>query len=280
MPKCLEGRFALGGLAIFAVWTFVFLPFLHSPPSKTQPESISGVSGFFALFSNSGNDAISTYCATDSNKEKAADWKHKYICEVRMTDAYVALFTFVLAFFTLLLILSGVLVGWRTIRRMKITERRQLRAYICEDGLSVTLIPASDNELRFHAIVGLKNFGQTPATDFRGWIKMKILDASMSPFDETVEGFGKRIIAPQGGEANFPVDSAKSYSQNDLNVIRNELIQQTKRIFVWGRADYSDVFGYENLFLKFYYWNGPEEFDSNAVISWPLISADRPHEAN
>src|ERR1700719_288896 len=37
MPKCWEGRIALGGLGLIAIWIFMVLPFLYVVPALESP---------------------------------------------------------------------------------------------------------------------------------------------------------------------------------------------------------------------------------------------------
>src|SRR6266478_8969519 len=46
-----------------------------------------------------GSDGVAKYCdaSTENNKR---NWAHKYICDIRITDVYIALFTLLLTFVT------------------------------------------------------------------------------------------------------------------------------------------------------------------------------------
>jgi hypothetical protein len=60
-------------------------------------------------------------------------------------------------------------------------------------------------------------------------------------------------------------------SEQDLTGIRNE----TRKIFVWGGADYIDIFG-KKRFFRFFLQNGNEMPGKG----WDLVPADKRHEAN
>jgi hypothetical protein len=102
--KFTEGQYVLGALTVFSIWVFAVLPLLFSYQPETtyanpsplsgdhQPTDISPASIPFKLFTSSGRDEISAYCAFGGNGVKEAqDWSHKYICDIRVTDAYIAL---------------------------------------------------------------------------------------------------------------------------------------------------------------------------------------------
>jgi hypothetical protein len=176
-----------------------------------------------------------------------------------LSDKIAAVLAFV-GFLQLVALVATVEVARRT-------ATRQLRAYACLEGGSVKPKELEDGKVLLDGFVRLKNFGQTPAKDFRSWVAMRVQNASDWPFDQISEGLGKAIMSPQG-EANLPV--RLTVTKQTLDEIR----KGTKRIFVWGGCDYTDVFG-KNRYLKFYMWNNPE-----ISSGWPLGSSDKGDEAN
>src|SRR6516164_5104049 len=135
MPKFSQGTVALAALIAFALWSFVVLPLLYYPRyeapnyhnrsvhGETQSGSTEPSLILYKVFTQTGRNEISRYCTNDSQQEQH-DWAHKYICDVRISDVYIAVFTGLLALVTIGLII----VGFFTIRQMVFTERRQLRA--------------------------------------------------------------------------------------------------------------------------------------------------------
>ena len=108
MPKITDGQFALGGLALFAIWVFVVLPFLYQVPITqkcygNQPNST-------APYSGGPGDHISAPVATTEQtipKPNAAahpsNESEKYSNEfwsAKLTDWLLAAFTLALVFFT------------------------------------------------------------------------------------------------------------------------------------------------------------------------------------
>lgn len=192
-------------------------------------------------------------------------------------EEIVAIGTLFIAAFTIILAFATAFLYGATrdlVRGAKETTERQLRAYVSIDGTSARLLFDSNGEpilvergeKIIEGYVRLKNFGQTPGRDFKSWVKIKI--AEDAPFNEVSEGLGRGIISPQG-EANMPVHWM--VSDVDLAAIRNE----TKRIFVWGAAEYVDIFG-RDRFFKFYRRNA-KEYPPGC---WALEQADKPEEAN
>jgi hypothetical protein len=105
LPRLSERQFALGALTVFAVWIFMVLPFvfLHNQHWTThdekKPENISPSVIPYKLFTVSGRDEIAAYCATDSDTQ-TQEWTHKYICDIKITDFWIAFFTCMLTLAT------------------------------------------------------------------------------------------------------------------------------------------------------------------------------------
>jgi hypothetical protein len=151
------------------------------------------------------------------------------------------------------------------------TERteRQLRAYIFGYTGAILVVSSAPGDPRFLQVTtNLRNFGQTPATDYRHWIKIEVGDPDKPPFEKKGVGAGKTIVAPTTEPtlvASCPV------SDDELRAIQNG----AKRVFVWGAADYKDVFGEERYF-KFYNCNGRPIPGGG----WFMDPSDKRHEAN
>jgi hypothetical protein len=249
MPKFSEGTAALAALAAFALWIFVVLPLLYYPRyeapnnekraahSENKAESISPPLVPYHLFTSAGRDQIAAYCATDSSHEKQ-DWTHKYICDVRITDAYVALFTGTLTFVTVGLI--G--VGYFTLRQMRVTEKRELRAYV-----GIILSPESVIQIipnqRPRAGIMIKNFGQTPGYDV-------VVNTNIAPDAFPLNGntlpdldrteTGSRMVIHPGEELHS--DGISQEPINQAEFVRLQMEQETRRVYFYGEITYSDVF--------------------------------------
>jgi hypothetical protein len=190
------------------------------------------------------------------------DFIHSYKDEIGATAAVL------LAFIT-----AGLVwVGYRQI----VTSRAQLRAYVFMEGGSLRLIDivideATGQKARYvEGFIVLKNMGVTPASNHRNWTRIEILPANNPPFDQRSEGFGRGVLAPNGGGMEIQLHQGP-VSDADLIAFRDE----TKRIFVWGEVLYSDVFGTDRYY-RYYSWNAKEIPGKG----WPLSNADKPHEAS
>jgi hypothetical protein len=117
----------------------------------------------------------SNYCATESTK-KEEKWFQDFLCGVKITDVVIAIFSILLVFVTVGL----VLIGWIQARRMRVTARQQLRAYIFVDGIWIgnvttplawevgpdykpTGAEITHTNLGPAVRIAIKNSGQTPA---------------------------------------------------------------------------------------------------------------------
>ena len=166
------------------------------------------------------------------------------------------------AFFQLLALLAAVRLMFRA-------SRRQLRAYVSMSGGSVRAVDDPNGEQLLEGYVKLKNFGSTPAYDYRSYAMIKVLNVNAPPFEEASVAAGRGLLGP-GAETELSV--FWRVSEGDMAAIR----AGTKRIFVWGEAYYVDAFR-KNRHFKFYNVNAVGEL---AGLGWTLTPADKPAEAN
>jgi hypothetical protein len=176
-----EGRFALGGLLLVAVWLFVGLPLLYGPPQapkvQAQQHSDSAVKGeqspnSEAPAASKPNQHNATNHGEKAEEEGTEFWPPFLGLRLKITDSLLAVFTFGLLIFTGLL--------WRSTEKLWTAGERQLRLArealvadqrawliatveienvtfgVAEDG-------AADAEIFFS--VEIANAGRTPALD-------------------------------------------------------------------------------------------------------------------
>ncbi len=167
-----------------------------------------------------------------------------------------------LAFFQLAALLATMLVVFRS-------SRRQLRAYVSIDTGSARLVNDPNGEPILEGYVKLRNFGRTPAFQYRTYSMIKVANVNAIPFDETSVPIGGGILGP-GAETDL--QAYWRVSDGDLAAIR----AGTKRIFVWGEAHYVDAYG-KNRYFKFFNVNAPGELGD---LGWPLLAGTKPAEAN
>jgi hypothetical protein len=221
---------ALIGVAVVA--NIVSQPPPKSPNDKQQggqqSYELTGVTPNFVpfkLFTDNGRTEIANYCAENS-ESKTNDWSHKYVCDARIADAYIAFFGL------LLVIVTGGLVwiGYMQIR----TARAQLRAYVFVDVIRITHV--GDGDGIPEAQVYIKNCGQTPAYQCRGVGGFAIspffppppdLDLSVTD-DRFAQAKTKsvilpapRLIAPSAKKKgrHCPVDISQSISMGGSNIV-------------------------------------------------------------
>jgi hypothetical protein len=189
-------------------------------------------------------------------------------CTERFAEAHNALIT---AFGTILLsvITFGLILAAVDQQR---TTRAQLRAYVAVDGGSATLKHVVVNGSRdefIEALVAIKNFGVTPAYNYRSWVRIALCSPNRPPFEQRSEGLGGGIIGPSNG-MEIPVQHYP-LSASELAEIRAKSL----RIFVWGEILYTDAFNVRRYY-RFYLRNAKEIPGKG----WPLENADKFHEAN
>jgi hypothetical protein len=241
VPRITEGQFALGGLALFALWLFVALPLLYYPRDKssqdyqraTGPNSVGNEAPLLIplkLLTTSGREQIATYCASKLQDQKD-DWTHRYICDVKITDAYLAVFN------GLLVLVTGglILVGFLTIKKMRDTEERQLRAYVfIESGR----LERNFDDNRLAAKMKIKNSGQTPAYELTHTTAVRIVPPEFADgFSE--EGFSKqKFNVPPNTELSITFFSKSNFDLED----QREYANGNVKILVYGTLKYRDAF--------------------------------------
>jgi hypothetical protein len=150
------------------------------------------------------------------------------------------------------------------------TSERQLRAYVLIDGGSIVLVHTEAGRKFLKVDVLAKNYGQTPAYNFRTWHRVDIIDTDFLPSYEGGEGEQQSIMGP-GGERAVTLHKGP-ISDSELIAIRNN----QKTIRVWGRYDYTDAFG-RNRYLQFYLQNGRELLKGGG---WPIVPSEKQYEGN
>jgi len=281
MPRVTEGQFALGGLAALAIWTLVILPLLYYPRQETphgdrqaalgeqNADSVGDTPPAFAtlkLFTAAGRNEIAAYCGRERQNE-SDDWARKYVCDIKITDAYLALFNFLLV-----LVTGGLIaVGYFTIRKMRITEELQLRAYIAIDGGFVQL--NQNGTVTF--TVSVKNSGQTPAYEFRSWSSMEI--ATAPPFARRGESNIASIVGP-GSLTHF------GGAMNPAPALLNAVTANQQAIYVWGYVTYRDIFKRRRLFNYRCTMQGPTQTlsfpNGTTGMGWALRPDESGYDAD
>jgi hypothetical protein len=190
-------------------------------------------------------------------------WERTWEDPVAFFTLWIAIFTFVLAASTIGLWIATIL----TLSHSRETAERQLRAYVLGYLGHIRVAASWDGELALDGSVVLKNFGQTPASDFQSWVIIDLLDSNERPFDRIGNAVPGGVVAPTC-EVTLPLRFGP-ISNDDIRAIEDG----SKRIFVWGSAQYFDAFK-QRRYFRFYNWNG----DGHG--QWGMVPSDRPHEAN
>ena len=131
------------------------------------------------------------------------------------------------------------------------TEKRQLRAYILPFKMGIEIT----KENKVDATIIIKNFGQTPAHNFRHWACINIRNLVVREFaivDPTdlppwPAGITPSITVAQGDTSTiFPVFFCEKNTVNLRPLTSDELAAinaGTKAIFLYGKIEYDDIFG-------------------------------------
>lgn len=149
------------------------------------------------------------------------------------------------------------------------TAQLQLRAYVTLVAGKIQVVNVTQGGRAIQITIELKNSGQTPGYQFTTWIKPpQILDKDAVPFGPATpigERTGVSIIGPGSNVAMTWILAA---TEDELA----DLLAEKKKLFVWGGADYTDIFK-EKRFFTFRAANAP----FTAGLDYPV--AVQPHKA-
>jgi hypothetical protein len=252
--KPTDVQLAIGALIAFALWIFVVLPLLYYPRQKA-PQNNQGVANRqqqskavgdepptfipLKLFVPAARNEIAEYCASTPKGEEQ-NWAHGYICDVKITDTYIAAFNGLLVIVTVGLIVVGSL----TIRKMRDTEERQLRAYVYVENAYYE-IAGSTCKITFRA----KNFGLTPAHRVRVLSIVKAVDwnnGSPTVPVPTVENEEQRgSMAPNG-----------DFVDSEAEEVTFSVLSRGKVVYLAGVISYETVFRRTRKTTHFRYYIG------------------------
>lgn len=143
--------------------------------------------------------------------------------------------------------IAAVAVAERTLEQIKISNERQLRAYI-----SVVKIDRSRRQEGDPWMIqlGIKNTGQTPAYNLKFWSSYKIIDSA----DEKTLILGEPKFSPT--ESDIGPDQGETIV-NEMNDLTGDVWEEFKSfkkvIYYWGRVEFSDAFGGPRRWITFRY---------------------------
>lgn len=132
----------------------------------------------------------STYC-TSERANKQDKWLQEFVCDIKITDVVIAIFSVLLVGVTIGL----VLVGYIQARRMRVSARQQLRAYLSME-IGTTYRQSRKRRGWFEFRPTVVNNGQTPASKVRILSRIDFVDSAIrADFDYGIANVG----APPGG---------------------------------------------------------------------------------
>lgn len=228
-------------------------PLVQRPPpqatesAKRPSESQNKSDGFGHAGLRSYINSAAGYC-TSERPNAPSEWRKKFICESKITDAVIAVLTAFLVVFTGLLVWVG--------GRQERTTRQQMRAFVYLESGSIYNIASPINPLASYKPTGaevispnegpgaqlvIKNTGSTPAFNVVHWGAITI-----GPYP-LVGQLPPRIHAP-----NMPASAIPPGGINTKGVripggrLTPEQVaglrDGTQAIWVYGEIDYRDAF--------------------------------------
>lgn len=140
------------------------------------------------------------------------------------------------------------------------TAERQLRAYILIEDVLFRFI---ENESAIDYTMVLRNSGQTPGYNLRTRVNVRIGEPP-APYTDLEPGNSASIIAP---------NASVNMGPRRINLAPEtpaDLRSGKQKIYIWGRADYTDAFGNDRYFT-FQGTNGDEIVNTDAAtgrVNW------------
>jgi hypothetical protein len=223
------------------------------PPSVAPPvHTLSPIIGQ----PNKSNEGINA-----SEEAKSPKQIHGIAAWAQRLAEPMTLLTLILAFATVGLFCST----WELVTDTRRSAEKQLRAYVFADQ-NITIGLDAGN----HIVTGIpfKNFGQTPASDFKRWICAALLEA---PLNSTLPDSDEKLppsialLAPTQSTwvigrppicGSSPKDRALTADE------KNEFTEGKKVIYIYGMAIYKDAFGVDR-------WTRFRIFSRNGTIAFP-----------
>jgi hypothetical protein len=193
----------------------------------------------------------SHYCGNDG-ADKEDKWLQDFVCGAKITDVTVAIFSVLLVFVTVGLLF----VGWIQARRMRVTARQQLRAYVFVEETNLNNIytpppeevgggykPTGAEITHPHfgpaVILKIKNFGQTPAYDVIHIADIKFADFPLkSKLRIPASLFTTKTALAPGGASTKVRNLPAPLSEQEIASLK----AGTGAIYVYGYITYRDAF--------------------------------------
>jgi hypothetical protein len=227
-------------------------PLIQGPPPKAienaerPADGQQKGNGFDYTRFRSYIEAPASYC-TSERPNAPSEWRKKFICESKITDAVIAVLTFFLAIFTGLLVSVG--------SRQERTTRQQMRAFVYLDRGSIFNVPSPLNPLSIYRPTGaevvspaegplaqliIKNTGSTPAYRVEHWGNIFVADYPLTqslPRDKKTPTAPTSAIPP-GGINTKSVKIPERLTEAEIAGLRTG----TMAIWVYGEIIYWDAF--------------------------------------
>lgn len=158
------------------------------------------------------------------------------------------------------------------------TTQRELRAYVSVDSAVLKFTQPEVPRIR----VVFKNFGQTPAHNFSGWIHTWLADYPLHeslPVPPRGWGMGCSVLGP-GAIADFVAPEKPPIEGDDLR----DLGTASCTLFAYGEIRYHDIFGKPRFTKYRLMYGGPEKVrgipQPDGVRDWVLVPDVEGNEAD
>jgi hypothetical protein len=189
---------------------------------------------------------LESYTPTEAEKNKCYEQAHqsghkseecKTLWERTTTDP-VALFTFVLAVSTVGLWIATIALyraGEKQLRHLEGTSRRQLRAYVYVEDVSILY---ANSEWNPNFRIKIQNFGQTPAYEVKNNCSTSLVIAGKPDLGPSKQEMRRADLGPNQHKMTTMVVAHEMWEK----ILKPAIIKRAGTFYVFGEITYFDAF--------------------------------------
>jgi hypothetical protein len=170
-----------------------------------------------------------------------------------------------------------VLISYRTLRAIRKSSERQLRAYVLPESAGIydgtTVTPPQQGRANIPGIAMLiKNSGQTPAYNVISWLQLAVV-AVRDEYMLTVPPLTQNFPNTLGANGTF---SKALWFDRQLTAGEiADIVSGVKAIYVYGRIEYRDTFKKKHFSnFRLHYTNADFPPQPNAIVNFSTAGND------
>ena len=193
------------------------------------------------FFTTNGLQKISTYCAIETSSKPDKWLQEKFICDVRLTDVAIAIFTGFLVIFTFALVIVSLRQAGLT--RDALIHTQRAFVHVSKIQCDPKIDKHTKKIVAWQITIEWTNSGDTPTKNMRSCItKLAVLKNGEIPLEIPDHYDFRDVDAAERPTLMAPKASILSGSIEINPDDIQKMIKRTQRTYIYGWADYNDVF--------------------------------------